>query len=76
MDDHEQIRERTAVSIYYRNHRGETSWRHIAPQKIWWGETEWHKGRQWLLQAWDLDKNAMRDFALADVLKWIDDRSE
>ena len=29
------------------------------------GSTQWHPEPQWLLQAWDVDKDAERDFALA-----------
>jgi len=58
------------VKILYKNYRGEATIRHIRPSKAWYGVTEYHPVPQWFLKAWDLDKKAERDFALADVLKF------
>lgn len=52
--------------LTYTNWRGETSVRTIQPQYIWFGATEWHPDPQWLLTAFDLEKDAERDFALKD----------
>jgi hypothetical protein len=38
---------------------------------MWYGHTEYHKEDQWLLKALDLDKNAERDFAVKDILRFI-----
>ena len=54
------------VDIDYTNWRGETSKRTIKPKYIWFGATEWHPEPQWLLTAFDLEKDAERDFALKD----------
>ena len=35
-----------AVKILYTNYRGETSYREILPEKIWFGSTEWHPEAQ------------------------------
>ncbi len=59
-----------SVHILYTNWKGETAERHVVPIELWFGSTEWHKEEQWLLRAKDLDKGAIRDFALKDVLKW------
>lgn len=56
-----------ALTIHYRNWRGETALRRIVPRSVWWGNTEWHPRPQWLMTAYDLDKGAERDFALADM---------
>lgn len=58
------------VRIYYTNHRGAQSWRHIKPIKIFYGSTEWHTEDQWLLSAYDFEKNAYRDFAMRDIQVW------
>jgi predicted DNA-binding transcriptional regulator YafY len=58
------------VFVRYRNHRGETAWRKILPYFIRWGLSPWHDGRQWLLEAYDFDRDADRTFALKDVLAW------
>ncbi len=59
-----------AVRIFYTNYKGETAYRNIVPEKIWFGSTEWHPEPQWLLDALDLEKNALRNFALKDVRDW------
>jgi predicted DNA-binding transcriptional regulator YafY len=59
------------VSILYTNYRGETAIRKIVPERLWFGKTEWHPQEQWLLDAFDLDKNAARGFAVKDIKAWI-----
>lgn len=58
------------VVIRYTNYRGETADRRIVPIRIRFGSTEWHPEGQWLLEAFDLDRDATRAFALKDVLEW------
>ncbi len=55
------------IIFEYRNWRGDVSIRRVLPQRIWFGATEWHPGAQWLLEAFDLEKNEVRDFALCDI---------
>lgn len=55
------------LEIDYVNHRGERALRKIVPEKIWWGTTEWHPKSQWLMRAYDVGKEAWRDFALKDI---------
>ncbi|WP_234892227.1 hypothetical protein [Agrobacterium vitis] len=57
------------VTLTYTNYRGETSERTILPKNIWFGSTEWHPEPQWLLTAFDLGKQTVRDFALKDFGK-------
>lgn len=59
-----------AVTIRYRNYRGETAIRHIRPSHIWFGSTSWHPEPQWVLEAIDLDKDAPRSFAMSDILNF------
>lgn len=54
------------VTLTYTNWKGETAERAIIPRRVWWGSTEWHPEPQWLLTAFDVDKQAERDFALKD----------
>lgn len=54
------------ITMTYRNWRGEIAEREIAPISIWFGHTDWHTEPQWLLRATDVEKEAERDFALAD----------
>jgi len=59
------------VRILYTNYKGTTAVRTIFPERIWFGETEWHSGRQWFLDALDLEKGTQRSFALKDVKSWF-----
>ncbi len=58
------------VRIMYTNYRGETGERKIIPQRIYFGKTDYHPEEQWLLVAFDIDKNAERTFAIKDIQKW------
>ncbi len=58
------------VVINYTNWKGVTALRKIIPKKIFFGSTEWHKEEQWLLEAYDVDKNADRSFAIKDIKSW------
>jgi predicted DNA-binding transcriptional regulator YafY len=65
-----QETDRVAV-IRYTNYRGETTLRRIIPRAIRFASTEWHPAEQWLLDAYDLDKGAVRTFAMKDILEWL-----
>lgn len=54
------------IKVWYTNYRGETSLRTVTPKKIWLGKTEYHPEEQWIITAYDHDKKADRDFAMAD----------
>lgn len=58
-----------AVTFTYTNHRGEVAQRRVAPWALEWRSTEWHPA-QWIMVGWDLDKEAMRYFAMADITNW------
>lgn len=55
------------LTFRYTNYRGETSDRIAYPRRVWWGSTDWHPEPQWLLTAWDVEKDAERDFAISDM---------
>ena len=59
----------TRLLIVYRNWRGEVAERTIIPHRFWFGSTKWHPEPQWLLDAEDLSKGAMRSFSAKDFLK-------
>lgn len=58
------------VAMRYTNHRGETATRKVLPIRLWFGESPWHTGDQWFLQALDVEKNEERSFAMGDVHEW------
>ena len=59
-----------AIVIRYTNYKSETAVRRIIPLEIRFAATEWHPAEQWLLEAFDLDRNAQRSFAIKDILEW------
>lgn len=56
--------------IDYTNYRGERALRRIWPRGISFGTTEYHPEPQWLLLAFDLEKQADRHFAMKDIHAW------
>ena len=55
------------ASILYTNWEGRTANRFIQLNHIWFGITGFHNEPQFLLNAIDLDKNVIRDFAMKDI---------
>lgn len=62
--------EKKQIKILYTNWQGITSYRNIIPQNIEFKSTKWHKEEQWILNAFDIDKQADRGFALKDIKEW------
>lgn len=58
------------VRFEYKNHAGKIATRRVMPLEIWFGSTQFHPKEQWMLKAYDLDKEADRDFAIADIHSW------
>lgn len=58
------------VTFSYTNYKGILSNRSVQPIEIRFGSTEWHQDAQWLLKAFDLDKNDIREFAVKDIKNW------
>jgi predicted DNA-binding transcriptional regulator YafY len=67
------VGENKAVRIVYTNYRGETGERRIIPKRIWFGATEWHPQAQWLVEAFDLDRQAERSFALSEIHELVEE---
>lgn len=55
------------LKILYTNWKGVTSIRYIIPQEIYFDNSEWYEGDQWLMDAIDVDKNAQRTFAMSNI---------
>jgi len=56
-----------AFVFTYRNHRGVSGVRRVIPIEPRFGTTEWHPEPQWLLRAFDLDKQSEREFAMSEI---------
>lgn len=61
--------EKRALTFLYTNYRGETTIRHAVPLEWFWGHTEFYPEDQWLVRAYDLDKQAERTFAVTRMLR-------
>lgn len=55
------------LAFTYRNWRGETATRSVRPIGVRFGSSQWHRTPQWLLRAFDLNKNEEREFALSGM---------
>lgn len=55
------------MNILYTNYKTETNIRTIIPKSIYYGHTTYHPEDQWLILAYDTDKNANRVFAVKDI---------
>lgn len=64
------------MKFYYENWKGEKSLRSVQDPKLWFGESKYHKGPQWFINAVDLDKDDFRDFAVADILTFVKTEQE
>lgn len=56
------------LTFIYRNWRGNIAARRVVEPHMKYSNSPYHDGPQWFLRGFCLDKQAMRDFALADIL--------
>lgn len=61
---------KAVIKIRYTNYRGETAVRRIVPIQIRFAASKWHPDEQWLMDAYDIDRQAERSFALVDIREW------
>jgi predicted DNA-binding transcriptional regulator YafY len=54
------------MKLTYTNYKGETSVRDFEPFELAYESSEFHPEPQFVLRAWDHDKQAIRSFALKD----------
>ena len=52
----------------YINYKGIKSTRNVIPMSLYFGSTEFHPENQWLVVAYDLDRQRERTFALNDII--------
>lgn len=62
----------THMCFYYTNWKGNKGIRKISGDPVfWYGSTKYHTDDQWFIRAYDIEKKAIRDFAVLDILKFI-----
>lgn len=66
------IGEHSWIRFDYVNWKGEASTRNVIVKKIFYGSNQWDKEEQFLMRAWDLEKNDFRDFAMKDMSNIIE----
>lgn len=66
----EQRDRQQAVTVLYRNYRGEIRERRIRPIDIKFDSNEWHPTPQWLMDVIDLETGRERTFAMKDIRDW------
>lgn len=56
----------------YKNYKGEVSDRSVIPIRIVVKKSQYHNDGKpcWIMVAFDLDKEALRDFALSDIQEY------
>ncbi len=59
------------LEFYYENWRGELGLRKVQDPRWFYGESKYHKGQQWFIHAFDLDRQDFRDFAVLDIRTFI-----
>lgn len=57
----------TKIAFDYVNWQGVQGHRRAKIEKVMFGSTEYHPEAEWLMEAWDLDKEAVRFFAMKDM---------
>lgn len=66
-----QIEKGDILNFSYVNYKDEKSYRKVVVDNIYLGSNKWHPEPQFLLMALDVDKNAMRAFAMKDMSEII-----
>lgn len=61
------IRANIFIGFDYVNWKGEFGHREVKVEEILFGSTDYHKKEQWLMKAWDMNKQAERIFAMKDM---------
>lgn len=60
-----------SLKFYYRNYKGEYAYRTVQNPLFWFGNTEFHREPQWLIKAYDVEKQDFRDFAVKDIIEFL-----
>ena len=58
------------VTIEYTNWRRERGTRVIRSRRIAFENSRWHPETRWLLEAIDVEKDEIREFAMKDIHSW------
>lgn len=59
------------IKVKYKNWKGEIGIRTIIPLSVQYNHTEYHTKNQWLMEVWDVEKDALRTYAMMDIIEFI-----
>lgn len=60
------------IRFFYKNWKGQCGYRTIqGVPMFWYGESAYHKGKQWFIKAYDVEKQDIRDFAVVDIIEFV-----
>lgn len=62
----DSLDESSVICFTYKNYKGITAIRNAIPKSLEYKSTKYHPKTQWILTAFDINKEEMRDFALED----------
>jgi predicted DNA-binding transcriptional regulator YafY len=66
------LKKMRAVEFDYTNYKGESGKRRAQIVSIFYGSNKWHTEEQWLLEAYDMEKQDFRFFAM-NAMKNVQD---
>jgi|LakMenEpi03Aug12_release.lakeMendotaPanAssembly.Ray.scaffolds.fasta_scaffold55650_2 hypothetical protein len=55
------------LTFTYKNYRGEVSECRVLTEQLYFGSNEYHPEPQWLLEAYNIDREVTRTYALKDI---------
>jgi hypothetical protein len=67
LSDAQRPTDRGYIDFEYTNWEGRKTMRCARPISVRFGKSEWHPKPQWLLLAFDIERAAEREFAMADM---------
>lgn len=59
--------EQIGLKFTYENYRGEVGERRVFPRHMYHGTNEYHTEPGWLIEGWDMDRKALRTFAVDKI---------
>lgn len=62
-----EIRIGDTIHFRYTNYQMETERRRARVKYFWYGSSRYHQGEQWFVNAFCLDREDYRDFAMRDM---------
>lgn len=69
MSSDQEVKQSPALHFEYRNWKGVVAKRSVIPVSVEYMNSTYH-GVGWVLKAWDIDKQDVREFSLKDIINF------